>query len=1232
MLKRPALGQSASLGRLYDARNDTFLPLSVLRKSLPAHAIIKTDTPSSEIKYCRTDSFKDKFNQLDISPDLGASFLAGFFTVDGSGRYLYSQRESELTVHASLVYNVTTVNEMINLQISGPDDCFAFDVLDSEFATHVVAEIHWGSRNIVTLKHSVRRQQDLNQVSSQLDSQIALLGTKLSGTGDFEKASFTNDFENAFKVSIFGDINANDGNVPTDLAGASHFLKNVPAFIATSNAGKGKPLTYTMLPICELSKILKCQILREISIKKLNMDCLETFVSIFDEITLARRTLCDYLTFLQENRSYVSQDDIRAMRDRLVKLTTRETRLQSSYATALHDVRAGKAPQSSLWDIIETHKREEMAIYHLSGIGLRHQREKISLVKRLVDNGADYIGFNDESLDLALGSVRDVDVYVLYISNAARGRDDSWTQNISLAHHLLDNQDAQARLILKDCDAFGEPLSKTRISHFRNAEEVIANVLEDRKASLATPVAQYTRSFLDRSGAPKPVSRIPVKMPCPGPSCAINVCYEWVCSKCKCQLEYGHVDQYIYCDCGRCNYRYWAFKCPSKNHGFAFNVFDNSRLLNILGDLEPFEELNILILGRTGVGKSTWINAFTNYLMFPTLDDALDENQKLRWVIPFAFKTYTANTNGEFEYVKVKVGFSEQANGSEGQKVGVDENDGTTGISATQKTAVHRVKIGSRLIRLIDTPGIGDTRGASQDKENMADILSVLRTYNNLHGIIILLKPNEQKLDVTFRFCIKELLTHLHRDAAQNIAFGFTNTRGTNYSPGDTFDPLMKLLKEFKEAQIVLRTHNVYCFDSESFRYLAAQKQHNQELGHFDENRASWAYSVNESRRLIDYFQGLPPHKVRSTVNLYETRHRIIRLTEPMAAIAESIRSTISLNEDDIEELSHNETKKRDLETLLKVQVKTLTAVKAKYPTTTCHDPSCIEHLSTGITGLDGNSVINTRFKTACHKKCYLTGVEPDQVNNHRIKGCWAMNGTHTCRICGHPWNVHLHILYKVQEGIEEINDPEIEEALQRNADIRTKREAAISAKKRLIHDLELELKKIGDAAAQFSVFLRRNAIIPYNDATIEYLDRNMEDEKRKVFKGGSRDKLDSLTQYRQQYEQQVRILDEYMEKGEHQMLLDQKGVENTLRDLHDLKHSGKILRNMGQIIQSAESVVHREKPVITMAQQHWENTSTPKCAAKLGPEAPTNIRGPSKISKWIPDFSSWVRLPKWAR
>jgi putative ribosome biogenesis GTPase RsgA len=39
--------------------------------------------------------------------------------------------------------------------------------------------------------------------------------------------------------------------------------------------------------------------------------------------------------------------------------------------------------------------------------------------------------------------------------------------------------------------------------------------------------------------------------------------------------------------------------------------------------LRYYGDKNLLILGETGVGKSTWINAFANFHTFGTLEEAM---------------------------------------------------------------------------------------------------------------------------------------------------------------------------------------------------------------------------------------------------------------------------------------------------------------------------------------------------------------------------------------------------------------------------------------------------------------------------------------------------------------------------------------------------------------------------------------------------------------------------------
>jgi len=170
------------------------------------------------------------------------------------------------------------------------------------------------------------------------------------------------------------------------------------------------------------------------------------------------------------------------------------------------------------------------------------------------------------------------------------------------------------------------------------------------------------------------------------------------------------------------------------------------------------------------------------------------------------------------------------------------------GRSSTQMPKSYVFKRGRVHVRIIDTPGIGDTQGINQDRINMQNIMTYLSNYNEINGICVLLKPNNARLTVMFSFCIKELLAHLHRDACKNIVFCFTNARGTFYRPGDTLPALRRLLST--NADIVLRLcrETIYCIDNESVRLLAALKQGIK----FDEGEkknyvTSWETSVKET-------------------------------------------------------------------------------------------------------------------------------------------------------------------------------------------------------------------------------------------------------------------------------------------------------------------------------------------------------------------------------------------------
>ena len=57
------------------------------------------------------------------------------------------------------------------------------------------------------------------------------------------------------------------------------------------------------------------------------------------------------------------------------------------------------------------------------------------------------------------------------------------------------------------------------------------------------------------------------------------------------------------------------------------------------------------MLGETGAGKSTWINAFANYLKYSTLEDAVNANG-FKVHIPFSF----VKTDDEFNEKRFSFG------------------------------------------------------------------------------------------------------------------------------------------------------------------------------------------------------------------------------------------------------------------------------------------------------------------------------------------------------------------------------------------------------------------------------------------------------------------------------------------------------------------------------------------------------------------------------------------------
>ncbi|KAH8898919.1 hypothetical protein GQ53DRAFT_878208 [Thozetella sp. PMI_491] len=1166
-LHRVALGQPACLGGFYDARADKFLASSLFNKLLPSSAILSSSLKETSFKVVFSDSFRDKFEAMGIQMELGASILAGLVMARGSGAYLNEANDSNQVLHAAIYHKFIDTHEKLQLHtsnISGfvdPKPTLACEI------THIVTDTYWGAQNIISLRHRIGAGADAATTESTFRAEVERFAKALEtgyDTGHAHLAKFKSQL--TLSITMYSDVLDQEGIPMNDAAEVLKFLST------EKKESRYVPLAYRLLPISMLDVLgIRIKVKTENSQGITSLESLKKFARLFDEFNTSQRKLNDHHALVKRQHDYVSYEHLQYVAYEVSALPRVRSELQREYEKVLRDVRQGRGNAealSHLHDKFSTGPRSPAKIASI----VDESQEKISFVTRAVQDGAAYIGHSQPDLDVVLAQRGTSEAYVLSLSQHAV-QQPTWNANKDLLLELLRKAPPGALMAILDCDVLGAPLETACLSHYRDGQFVVHDVVAQKQFLSQKCIARYHKDSLETENVERPLKRRFVKIPCPSPDCSGDKGCEWHCSECMALLEYGYTDQFIYCDCGRSSYEKFEFRCNDSSHQQSFRPYDTKRLSQLLKNLESGNNLNILILGETGVGKSTFINAFVNYLHFETLGDAM-KAEKLNSVMPCSFQLQLMDrdsTEGEIKEVQISVGEARD-----------DERDGSTGESATQKTTVYPIVVGNRTIRLIDTPGIGDTRGLSYDKKNMADILATLGSYDDLHGILILLKPNNARLTVMFNFCMKELLTHLHRNAVANIAFGFTNTRISNYNPGDTFGPLKSLLGEHKDIGLRLSAHTTYCFDSESFRYLAALKAGHQ-IPNEEDFRRSWEHSRKESMRLLDHFSTAHPHSIVSTVSMNGTRMLIQGLTKPMADISVVIQANIDLCKEKIEEMKKTRLSGHKLRQRLMVRKVHLRPKILPKPRTVCSDQTCCDFKDDG----SGSNVV-TIYKSHCHPECHLKGIHADTVAHPGLIHCWAFMGCQTCRTCGHNWQQHMHVLFELEEYTAMETDTEVERQIRNNANDVTLKQAAIQAHEQLIKEYKEERDLIRTATAHFGLFLKQNAITAYNDATIRYLDHLIQNEEDKIaaaeqsklsFDGNKR-RLASLQEDKRKHIALVEALAESMEgPGGHSHALDMEGVKRKVNQLYELKHFGQNLQSVKEIVTEAHKAERRERP-----------------------------------------------------
>lgn len=1166
---RSALGRVGFLGELYDMRTENFSSRSVFKNKISPELVKTVAVDNVVVEYKFTENISDRFDLLNVESDLQLFFLCGLLEIEGCGKFLNTEKNSSKNITCSFMCKFQTVCEKLFTSFVEVLHLLDFDALDDCQYTHVITEINWGANCLMNLELSSSAKDNKKEAEGKLMLEMKKLAKLIKFEGEGEAEVKDNSFwkNSQIKIQISADVTPKN-EMPTSVENFYHFLSNVPNLLKTVNDGKGKPLSYAMIPVQTIRKLANLHTTVENVVREIDESFIISVVCLFEEISSYRLKLEELNKKITENEKYIQMKYIMESKEKLEELKIKESQLKRIISENSLLVKTGENNLKDLIKSVEKFKSHNLNFYlieHYLNSNLVLER-KMETVRDYVSRGIIYLEKGKLFID-ELNKNLSSDFIVLIVCDKFQNENPTLYQcTLHYFLSLLDNDSTSTKYAIVDLDldldlnnnnANGNRvfLSKMGISTVRCLffkrgklinDDMYGDYAEEQNTNFARIHLDHVLEFTHE----KPGNRVILKITCPGfPSgiCSSSEKIQWKCFRCKKVLEYGF-DEYFYCSCGRGKRNYYEFRCNDHAHGVAF-VFDRYEFVaNELSELRPSNELNILIIGQSGVGKSTWINSIVNYLNHESFEQAM-RNEVIS-TIPINFTTYDPKTG---EKHTIKLGDCSANEVTE------------TGESGTQFCSTYCFFWKNKYVRLIDTPGIGDTRGIAKDKENIKNIMSHISNLKELHGICILMKANDSRISAIFSYCLKELLIHMHKGIAKNIVFCFTNARNSFYTPGQTSVLLEKQLESLNiHKELSLGYHNRFCLDNEAFLFLCTLKESKIEFDSLmiKSFGQSWDISFKETVRLLETVSSFKPHPLKKTLSLFTARNRILSLSKPIAEISKTIQMNLTAITKRKEELALCEKTMSELSEKLYVNEIHLEPVPLDLPRTVCTSSQCVRYHH-----IESYDMTEIEYVTHCHTKCYIKNVVTKAINNMLLKDCSAMKKG-VCTVCGCGWQNHMHISFD-QKRVNKTNpNKRIQDALEREKSDQERKQEMLMELESKLEKYKKEQEIVIQTSVKLGLFLKENAISVYNDAIADYLRYLIDGEENKPYKTESDEKLlKNLKETLSHYEAEIQVLQQAVcQSGQTTVVPTIEEIVQLENKLYELELTGEDIKKNVQV------------------------------------------------------------------
>ena len=294
--------------------------------------------------------------------------------------------------------------------------------------------------------------------------------------------------------------------------------------------------------------------------------------------------------------------------------------------------------------------------------------------------------------------------------------------------------------------------------------------------------------------------------------------------------------------------------------------------------------LNFVLLGKTGDGKTTIVNALANYMKFRTFAEAFETDEHC---LPMKMRVTSID-----QFTKETRIYELGGNSTEAKQLA----DARVGESVTQDIEIITFQYGDRSVQVIDTPGLSSTQeGPAADEKRMHTIVDFIKDkFTHLNAVCIVVKANESRSTHDFIRNIRNILDNLSKNMGENLVVCMTYSSTTeNCNSSEATCMIKDCVRQL--SGIDLQPGDIHSFENEAVRVLTENKLNR--TNRVDNLRSfrlasledRWNSSAGAMHDLFHHIGRLPSRSLHTSSSITLLRQEVSLLEGPLKCIISCI-------------------------------------------------------------------------------------------------------------------------------------------------------------------------------------------------------------------------------------------------------------------------------------------------------------------------------------------------------